>query len=542
MKVRRISLARQILLIFTILLAIGNILIGVVVYRRMQSLFMGKVQENAMNLAQCAAASVDTAAFANILDGDTGESYQVVLDELRIFLENSSLRYVYSFAKDKSGNVIFAVDTDPEDPAECGEIYDEMLPGMKMAFDGKHAVDQEPSSDEWGTYVSAYSPIELDGNVIGIVGVDVDYGSIQVSIRRLVFIITAICVGVFVILLVALIWISRMMSQGFCTLNNKIVELSDGSGDLNKKIQITTGDEFEVIGESINIFIDQLQNLICQVASSSNGNAQEIRSINNNTISLSANMEECSASTETVSAQLGRTVLDIESLAQEVVEVNETITEAAARAKIAAETAISHRQDSELQIQEIQKDIAQVMKQAEAVQQVQKINEQILSIVKQTRILSLNAQVEAARAGESGKGFVVVAKQVAKLSDDISESVVDIGEINEQVIDAMNQMVSYLENMNKFLSESVTQDYIAFAEIGQDYGDTAIAMQECMQSINEQSLQIAMTITGVSESVSNISTAVTESAEQIEQLCSSTVEMSEGIDELLEIPILKSHQ
>lgn len=539
MKVRKISLSKQMMLIFTILILVGDLLIGVVVYNRMQALFMEKVQENAINLAQCAAASVDAKAFSNIVaDGDE-ESYDIVHEQLTRFLENSTLKYVYSFSKNDAGKIIFVVDADPEEPAEVGELYDEELEGVDIAFCGKAAVDDKPSSDEWGKYVSAYCPIFDGKTVVGIVGVDVDYTGIQHSINKLLIIIFLICVTVFVMLFVALLVISRKMNTGFNTLNNKINELADGSGDLNKKISIASGDEFEVIGESINAFILQLQNLVKQVVSSSNGSANSIRSINDNTLTISANMEECSASTESVSEQLSITANNIEILAKNVEEADDKIAQASERARVAAETAIAHRIASEEQIQNLQKDIVNVMKQAEAVSQVQKINEEIMSIVNETRILSLNAQLEAARAGDAGKGFDVVAKEVAALSEEISEAVVRIGDINANVINAMNQMVTYLENMNKFLNASVTQDYITFAEIGDDYGKTTELMQQCMQALRVQSSEIALTVVGVSNSIQDISKVVSDSAGQIEELCGSTVEISDEINNLLEIPIMK---
>lgn len=66
----------------------------------------------------------------------------------------------------------------------------------------------------------------------------------------------------------------------------------------------------------------------------------------------------------------------------------------------------------------------------------------ILSMIerinKQTNLLAINASIEAVRAGESGKGFMVVAEEVRKLSTEIEQAIKKIAEV-VQVIDEKRQ-------------------------------------------------------------------------------------------------------
>lgn len=79
----------------------------------------------------------------------------------------------------------------------------------------------------------------------------------------------------------------------------------------------------------------------------------------------------------------------------------------------------------------------------QAAQDIQLANEftkKIAGYSQRQKILALNASIEAARAGEAGKGFTVVAGEVSKLANDMSEASAGIIEELGKVSDTIQQL------------------------------------------------------------------------------------------------------
>lgn len=546
MKVRRISLAAQLFFIMTVLVIIANVILGVVLYRRASGIMMSQIRENAANLAACAAAAIDGEALESIAEGDEeSEAYAEVLDALILFRDNAGIEYIYTVRPDSAQTAVFVVDSDPDEPAGIGDAF-EWSDSTLAAFNGQVLADEVPYTDEWGTHLSAYAPIYNGNRVVGAAAADLSFDWVEGQTKALIATILIVCIVVSIVSVLVIMLLCAHLRRSFLKLNTKLLDLTDGSGDLTKHIEQRSGDEFEVVAGHINTFIGQIRDLVSSVAGTSESiltsqesvqesieqNVRTISEMGDHILSISANMEECSASSESISSELNNASAAVTEFASQIGEVEGQTSEASVRAEDAARMAVTHRDNAMAEITRIDEAIRLAQEEAKTIEEVHEIAKRIQDIAGHAKILALNAQVEAARAGEQGKGFAVVAVDVEKTSADITAAVAEINEINDRVINAVEKLSESTTQMNEFIEKSVVGDYDRFVEVGKDYGDTMQAVQDYMRDMREKSTQISDTISGINKNIGGIATAVSESTHMVEQLSASSGVISEEIKTL----------
>ena len=194
MKTRKLGIFMQLFLWLAILLLLGNSVLGFLAYSRSKTSLIQQIQSNAKNIAGCAATNVSGDLLRTIEVGDEEtEAYGLVLEELALFRDNAEIEYIYTLRQVGEEQFVFVVDSDPEEPADIGEEC-EATEGLSTAFAEQiTAADEEPFTDEWGSHLSAYSPI-FDGDaVVGAVGVDISANWIDEQLAGLRNLVILIC-------------------------------------------------------------------------------------------------------------------------------------------------------------------------------------------------------------------------------------------------------------------------------------------------------------------------------------------------------------
>ncbi|EKO3658276.1 methyl-accepting chemotaxis protein [Vibrio metschnikovii] len=319
-----------------------------------------------------------------------------------------------------------------------------------------------------------------------------------------------------IVSIIGLTLLINVLMRPLSVLNQAIKDVASGQGDLTKRLDTNTDQEFAELAHGFNTFTETLQTQIKQ----SKAIGEEIM----------RGAELTIMSVEGSSSAMRSQLQELEQLATAMHEMSVTATEvannaqgAASAAKEADEATIEGSQVVSVTTQSIDKLSAHIEMAVKEVQGLESATANIETILKvindiadQTNLLALNAAIEAARAGESGRGFAVVADEVRTLAQRTQQSTTEIRGMIEQL-----QIGS--SSVSKAMKESkdTAVDVVAKAQLA----DGALQrIRHAIQQISDMNLQIASAaeqqslvaeeINSNTVKIKDLSTQVSDSAEE----------------------------
>lgn len=540
MKVRKLGVSLKIFAMVIILLMASDLLIGYIAYSKAEALLLDQIRENAKNLDKCVAASVDGAVFRTIQEGDDGSpAFEQVMDALVVFRDNSNVEYVYTIREHGDGNMEFVVDSDTEEGGAAGEIFEEMSEEHKGAYAGETTADAEPYTDKWGTHISAYSPIYDGKEVVGLAVVDINIDWVKAQTREIAILISGVCFGIMAAGIVILLLISARLKKSFGILNDKVTELVNGNGDLTKEIKITTGDEFETIGDNINQLLAFIRGILLRIKQDSDVLQRVSSVINDNMIyagedvnDVSATMEEITASMEEVAASTNQ-VFDLvnqvsDSVEQMIANIkngSDFSKEMNQNAREIGQNAMREQAQARRDLDDLAKSVKESIENSKAVDQIQILTDSIIEITNQTDLLSLNASIEAARAGEAGKGFAVVASEIGQLAQRSSAAAAQIRSVSTAVISAVNDLAEEAGRMVTFVNETTAKGYGDLVDTSKAYRESAEHIDLIMKKCTQLSEDVRNNMQEATRYTTAVNSAASETAQAVSGTTQKTVDL-----------------
>ena len=286
----------------------------------------------------------------------------------------------------------------------------------------------------------------------------------------IIFDLALVAADIIVIVLLSIVInksIVRPAKRAKNDLDDIILGIESGQGNLTLRVFDETSDEIGQLANGVNHFIETLQNLMVKIQSVSKDMKKssylvqnEAESSNMSASNVSATSEELAASMEEVSASLYDLAQGCNNLLEKMAGMNEDAKNSAMKlreVKLTAENsykeAIASKEKTVETFDGIQKDVAEAVEASKSVNEIEKLTENILNIATQTNLLALNASIEAARAGEAGKGFAVVADEIGKLADQSNTSAEQIRQTIDNLLEESEKSVEVMESVNVLVAE-----------------------------------------------------------------------------------------
>ena len=329
---------------------------------------------------------------------------------------------------------------------------------------------------------------------------------------------------------------ARRASNDLGTILN---EIENGEGDLTKRLDVKTKDEVGQLVAGFNSFIEQLQRIMSKLKvesenllASADNVMTQVSTSNENSVNISAAMEELSASMEEVSATVEQIATGSFNVLESVKNVNEKAGEGAGivetiknkSGEMYKET-IESKEKANRVINEIKEDLRTSVNESKSVEKIGELTADILGIAGQTNLLSLNASIEEARAGEVGRGFAVVAHEISVLADSSRDTANNIQEISNIVTLAVEKLAKSAERMIDFIDEQVISDYDGFVEIVEQYRADADSMNDILKGFAKDAAEIEDTMQAMAQGINDISVAVDESAKGVADVAENAVDL-----------------
>ncbi|MFD2165580.1 methyl-accepting chemotaxis protein [Thalassotalea euphylliae] len=404
--------------------------------------------------------------FIGVAGGD------ILLDEIaRIINDIEFLGLGYAYLVTDKGKILSHPDAKYIDK----NITD--LLGFKPAFNNQ-LTDVDDSNQ-----IISFIPVKGIESVSWYVGVVLDQDKAYAplaSARNQSIIFGGISVIVTMILLNLVL--TRLL-QPVNQLSEAIKDISEGEGDLTKRLQVSSHDEIGELSEHFNGFIDTIHQSMSQVLKVAETLRCQITQVRQSAASgISMVEEQLSRGTNVSTA-----VTELNSSAQEISSNASSASELTSNMQTESSEGVgtlkSNLSSMEKLSHVMEESSVEIAKLSEETQNIGNILDVIKGVSAQTNLLALNAAIEAARAGEAGRGFAVVADEVRQLAQRTQDATEEI----EQMIDNLQSgSATVVDSMTE--SKRTSEASVAMANAA---GETMQHIIEALRAVDVENHAVA---------------------------------------------------
>ena len=245
-----------------------------------------------------------------------------------------------------------------------------------------------------------------------------------------------------VVSVAAIFFILNQIYKPLLRLKKAVLALSQGSGDLTRRLDVHGEDDLAQISQGFNLFSENLQKMMLQIADASRNISSNIEQLGQTAKENEHMLLSHSSETEQVVTAITEMSESARTVAESVTQSTNITDSASKEAKqsiIIVNNAVDTVSSLVSDVDQMSERIANMNKDAIKISEVLTV---IGAISEQTNLLALNAAIEAARAGEQGRGFAVVADEVRALAARTQNSTTEISDMLAKLLEGTDSVVA----------------------------------------------------------------------------------------------------
>jgi methyl-accepting chemotaxis protein len=319
------------------------------------------------------------------------------------------------------------------------------------------------------------------------------------------------------------------------TLNNSVIDLLQAvfqlsNKDLTARAPVTE-DIIGTVASSINQFSDETGKTLRDVQRIAQRVAETSESVRVQSVMVEETARAERNALDAMSDNLSQATAQLAQVAQ----LSDQSNQAAGVAADATNNALVAVQGTLEGMNHLRESISDMEKRfkrlGERSQEISTAVQLINAISERTHVLALNASMQAATAGEAGRGFAVVAEEVQRLSDSSRQSTSTIAQL---VVNIQSETNETLYTVNRLIGDVVRQSELAQragVQMNQTQ-ETTLQLVDLVRQIAKFSEQQTKLATDLQQSVLDINAGTEQTSVAIAAQTASTQALAESSREL----------
>jgi methyl-accepting chemotaxis protein len=327
-----------------------------------------------------------------------------------------------------------------------------------------------------------------------------------------------------------------VLTQTFTRMGRSLREMAETAGKIAEgdlRVVARPQSDKDVLGKAFASMVENLRDLMSQVAEGVNVLSTSASQISSSTTQLATSASEAATAVSETTA----TVEEVRQTAQLATQKAKSVSEGTQKTLQISHTGTKSTEETIEGINVIRQQMESIgdsmVRLSDQSQTIGRIVSTVEDLAAQSNLLAVNASIEAAKAGEQGKGFAVVAQEVKSLAEQSQQATNQVRNILTDIRKATSAAVMATEQGSKAVESGVKRSgqaresiqTLSSSVVEAAQAATQIAASSQQQLVGMDQVALAM------ESIKEASTQNVASAKQLEAAAHNLKELGQKLQQ-----------